>query len=49
MWHVLILKITSFTGYAVDSTQFIVRDNKTDVIEVLEEIGENPIKWFSDN
>ena len=45
----LILKTTSFTGYADDNTQFVVRENTTNVIKALEDIGENLIKWFSDN
>ena len=45
----LILKITSFTGYADDNTPFVVRENTTNVIKSLENIGENLIKWFSDN
>ena len=45
----LILKTTSFTGYADDNTLFVVRENTTNVIESLEDIGENLIKWISDN
>ena len=45
----LILKATSFTGYADDNTPFVVRENTTNVIKALEDIGENLIKWFSDN
>ena len=45
----LILKITNFTGYADDNTPFVVRENTTNVIKSLENIGENLIKWFSDN
>ena len=45
----LILKTTSFTGYADDNTPFVVRENTTNVIKALEDIGENLIKWFSDN
>ena len=37
----LILKTTPFTGYAENNTPFVVRDNITDVIKALEEIGEN--------
>ena len=44
-----ILKTSSFTGYAHDNTPFVVRDNTSNVIKVLEEIGENFIKWFSGN
>ena len=45
----LSLKITSFTGYANDNTPFVVRENTINVIKALEDIGENLIKWFSDN
>ena len=45
----LILKGTYFTGYADDNTPFVVRDNITDVIKALEEIGESLINWFSNN
>ena len=45
----LILKITSFTGYANDNTPFVVRENTTNFIKALEDIGKNLIKWFSDN
>ena len=34
----LILNATYFTGYADDSTQFVVRDNIADVVKALEEI-----------
>ena len=44
-----ILKISSFTGYANGNTPFVVRENKINVIETYEDIGENFIKWFSDN
>ena len=44
-----ILKTTSFTGYADDNTPFVVRENTTNVIKALEDIGENLIKWFSYN
>ena len=44
----LILKTTIFTGYA-DNTLFVVRENTTNVSKALEDIAENPIKWFSDN
>ena len=27
----------------------MIRENKTNVIKILEDIGENLIKWFSDN
>ena len=45
----LILKTTSITGYADDNTPFVVGKNTTNVIKALEDIGENLIKWFSDN
>ena len=45
----LILKTTSFTGCADDNTPFVVRENTSNVIKALEDIGENLIKWFSDN
>ena len=45
----LILKTTSFTDYVNDNTPLVTRDNTTNVIGVFEEIGENLIKWFSDN
>ena len=32
-----------------DNTSFVVRENTTNVIEALENIGENVIKRFSDN
>ena len=28
---------------------FLIRDNTTNATQVLEEIGENLIKWFSNN
>ena len=42
----LILKGTYFTGYADDNTSVVVRDNITDVIKALEEIGESLVNWF---
>ena len=45
----LILKTSSFTGYADDNTPFVVRENTPNVTKALEDIGENLIKWFSDN
>ena len=45
----LILKTTYFNGYVDDNTPFVVRDNLTGVIKVLEEIGENLVNWFSNN
>ena len=49
MWHVLILTTTSFTGYADDNTSFGVTEKITIVVKALEDIGENLVKWFSDN
>ena len=37
----LIFKTTYFTSYVDDNTLFVVRDNITDAIETLEEIGQN--------
>ena len=45
----LIFKTTSFIGSADDNNPFVVRENTTNVIIALEDIGENLIKWFSDN
>ena len=45
----LILKATYVTGYTNDYTLFAVRDGITDVIKTLEEIGENLLRWFSNN
>ena len=45
----LISEGTYFTGYADDNTPFVVRDNITDVIKVLEEIGQSLANWFSNN
>ena len=45
----LILNTTYFTGFADDSTPFVVRDNIADVIKALEEIGENLVNWFPNN
>ena len=42
-----ILKTTCFNGY--DYTLLVVRDNTTNVIKAIEQIGENLIIWFSDN
>ena len=36
----LILKTTYFTGYAGDNTPFVVIDNMTDVVKVVEKIEE---------
>ena len=45
----LALKGTYFTGYADDNTPFVLRDNMTNVIKALEELGENLANWFSNN
>ena len=45
----MILKTTNFAGYADVNTPFVVREYTTNVIKALENIGENLIKWFSDN
>ena len=37
----LVLKTTRFNGYADDNTPFVVKENKTNVIKALENIGEN--------
>ena len=37
----LILRGTYATGYAVDNTPFVVRDNIADAIKALEKIGED--------
>ena len=44
-----ILRATYFTGDADDSTPFVVRDNKADVVRTLEEIGEDLLNWFLNN
>ena len=36
----LIIKTTYFAGYADDNTPLVVRDNITDVMKAVEEIGE---------
>ena len=41
---VLILKTTSFTGYANDNTTLLVREYTTNVSKALEDNGENLIK-----
>ena len=43
----LILKAIYSTGYANDNKLFVVKDNITDVIKAIEEIGENLVSWFS--
>ena len=45
----LILKTTSFTGYADDNTPFVVRENTTNVIKSLERYWWKSYKMFSDN
>ena len=45
----MFLKGTYFTGYADDSTPFVVRDNIRDVIKTLDEVGESLVNWFSNN
>ena len=45
----LILKTTSFTGYADDNNPSVIRGNINNTIKTLEDIGGNLIKWFSDN
>ena len=45
----LILKTTSFTGYADDNNPSVIRGNINNTIKALEDIGGNLIKWFSDN
>ena len=45
----LFLHEVQFAGYADDHTPFVVRGNIRDVISALEEIGEKPLIWFSDN
>ena len=42
----LILNATYFTGYADDSTPFVVRDNIADVAKALEEIWEDLLNWL---
>ena len=37
------------TSYADDITYFLVKDNITDVISALEEVGEKLLIWFSHN
>ena len=44
----LIIKTTGFTGYVDNNNPFVVRENKTNAIKTLEDIGKNLIKWFSD-
>ena len=43
------LKTIYFTDYADDNTPFAVRDNITDLVKALQEIGENFVNWFSNN
>ena len=42
------LKLVAIVPWAFN-TPFVVRENTTNVIKALEDIGENLIKWFSDN
>lgn len=37
------------TGYADDITYFLVKDNLTDVISALEQVGEKLLIWFFHN
>ena len=45
----LILKTIYFIGYTDDNTLFVVRDNITDVIKALEQVGDNFVNWFLNN
>ena len=45
----LFLHEAQFTGYADENRPFVVRDNISDVISALEEIGEKLLILFSDN
>ena len=36
-------------GYADDITYFLVKDNLTDVISALEQVGEKLLIWFFHN
>ena len=45
----LILNTTYFTGYTDDNTSLVVKDNISDVIKALEEIGENLVNCFWNN
>ena len=45
----LFLHETQLTGYSDDKTPFVVRDNKTNAISALKEIGEKILIWFSHN
>ena len=45
----LFLHEAQFSGYADDNTPFVVRDNISDVIAALKEIGRKLLIWFSDN
>ena len=42
----LILKTIYFFGYTDNNILFVVRDNITDVMKALEEIGDNFVNWF---
>ena len=45
----LFLHEAQSSGYADDNTPFVVRDNISDVIADLKEIGTKLLIWFSDN
>ena len=45
----LFLHVILFIGYSDDNTPFVVRENVTDVISALEEIGQKRLIWFSEN
>ena len=45
----LILKTIYFFGYTDNNILFVVRDNITDVMKALEEIGGNFVNWFLNN
>ena len=45
----LLLHGVQSTSYADDITYFLVKDNITDVISALEEVGEKLLIWFSHN
>ena len=45
----LILKTIYFFGYTDNNILFVVRDNITDVMKALEEIGDNFVNWFLNN
>ena len=45
----LILKTVYFTSYKDDNNPLAVTDNIEDVLQSIEEVGENLITWFSEN